>query len=146
MASIWRPGLTVEALNEPHIGGSMAWHLGLRFTEIGPDYLRATLPVDERTRQPAGILHGGASVVLAETIGSVASGVLDGHEDLHHVGLEVNANHLRQVQGGLVTGTVRPVHPGRTTQVWDIRIEDEAGRITCIARLTVMTLGPRRAD
>ena len=143
MASIWRPGLTVEALNEPHIGGSMAWHLGLRFTEIGDDFLRATLPVNEYTRQPAGILHGGASVVLAETIGSVASGVLAGHDELHHVGLEISANHLRQVRDGLVTGTVRPIHTGRTTQVWDIRLTDDAGKLTCISRLTVMTLGSR---
>lgn len=143
MDSIWRPGLTVEALNGPRIGGSMAWHLGVRFTEIGPDFLRATMPVNELTRQPAGILHGGASVVLAETIGSVASAVLAGHENVRHVGLEVNANHLRQVEDGLVTGTVRPIHTGRATQVWDIRLHDDAGRITCISRLTVMSLGPR---
>ncbi len=143
MDSIWRPGLTLAELNGPDVGGSMAWRLGMRFTEIGPDYLRATLPVDERTRQPAGILHGGASVVLAETIGSVASGVLAGHEGLRHVGLEVNANHLRQVAEGHVTGTVRPIHTGRLTQVWDIRITDPMDRITCIARLTVMTLGAR---
>lgn len=141
--SIWRPGLTVEQLNAPRIGGSMAWYLGVRFSEIGPDYLKATMPVNEFTRQPAGILHGGANVVLAETIGSVASGVLAGHEDLHHVGLEVNANHLRGVTDGSVTATVRPIHTGKTTQIWDIRIEDEAGRISCVSRLTVMTLGPR---
>jgi uncharacterized protein (TIGR00369 family) len=82
-------------------------------------------------------------VVLAETIGSVASGVLAGHEGLRHVGLEVNANHLRAVSEGLVTATVRPLHTGKTTQIWDIRIEDEAGRISCVSRLTVMTLGPR---
>lgn len=141
--SIWRSGLTVEQLNEPRIGGSMAWHLGVRFTEVGPDYLRATMPVTEHTRQPAGILHGGANVVLAETIGSVASAMLAWHEQLRHVGLEVNANHLRSVPDGTVTGTARPIHTGRRTQVWDIRIEDEAGRITCISRLTVMTVGQR---
>lgn len=141
--SIWRPGLTVEQLNGPRIGGSMAWHLGVRFTEVGPDYLRATMPVTEHTRQPAGILHGGANVVLAETVGSVASAMLAGHEQRRHVGLEVNANHLRSVADGTVTATARPVHAGRSTQIWDIRIEDEAGRITCISRLTVMTVGQR---
>lgn len=139
--SIWRTGLTLAYLNRDEVGGSMAWLLGMRFTEIGPDYLRATLPVSDQTRQPAGILHGGASVVLAETIGSVASAMLAGHEALRHVGLEINANHLRQVADGHVTGTVRPIHTGRTTQVWDIRIQDAAGRMTCISRLTVMTLG-----
>jgi uncharacterized protein (TIGR00369 family) len=141
--SIWRDGLTLEQLNAPRIGGSMAWHLGVRFTEVGPDYLKATMPVNEYTRQPAGIIHGGANVVLAETIGSVASAVLAGHEGLRHVGLEVNANHLRGVSEGHVTATVRPVHIGKSTQIWDIRIEDEAGRISCISRLTVMTLSPR---
>ncbi|MGK2942888.1 MAG: hotdog fold thioesterase [Immundisolibacter sp.] len=144
--SIWRPGLTVEQLNAPHMGGSMAWRLGMRFIEVGPDYLRATLPVNELTRQPAGILHGGANVVLAETIGSVASGVLAGHEGDRHVGLEVNANHLRAVTDGEVTATVRPLHTGRRTQVWDIRIEDSAGRITCVSRLTVLTVGPRQGE
>lgn len=139
--SIWRAGLTLAYLNRDEVGGSMAWRLGMRFTEVGPDYLRATLPVNDQTRQPAGILHGGASVVLAETIGSVASAMLAGHEGLRHVGLEISANHLRQVADGYVTGTVRPVHTGRSTQVWDIRIEDPAGRMVCISRLTVMTLG-----
>ncbi|GAB4360607.1 MAG: hotdog fold thioesterase [Immundisolibacter sp.] len=141
--SIWRSGLTVEQLNRPSIGGSMAWHLGVRFTEVGPDYLRATMPVNEYTRQPAGILHGGANVTLAETVGSVASAMLAGHEQWRHVGLEVNANHLRRVADGTVTATARPLHIGRSTQVWDVRIEDEAGRITCICRLTVMTVGQR---
>jgi 1,4-dihydroxy-2-naphthoyl-CoA hydrolase len=141
--SIWRPGITLEQMNAPHLSGSMAQHLGMRFTEIGPDYLKATLPVNEFTRQPAGILHGGANVVLAETLGSYASSMLAGHEGLRHVGLEVNANHLRSATDGEVTATVRPIHTGRTTQVWDIRIEDSAGRITCVSRLTIMTLGPR---
>lgn len=110
--------------------------LGIRFTEIGPDFLRGTMPVDARTHQPYGLLHGGASVVLAETLGSTAGGLCapEGHGV---VGIEINANHLRGVRSGQVTGTARPLHVGRSTQVWDIRIEDEAGRLVCMSRLTL---------
>src|SRR5690606_14581100 len=113
--------------------------LGIVFTEIGPDYLRATMPVDARTRQPYGLLHGGASVLLAETLGSTA-GMLCVDEGKGVVGIEINANHLRGVRQGQVTGTVRPVHVGRSTQVWDIRIEDAAGRLACVSRLTVAVI------
>jgi uncharacterized protein (TIGR00369 family) len=110
--------------------------LGIVFTEVGPDYLRATMPVDARTRQPYGLLHGGASVLLAETLGSSA-GMLCVDEDSIVVGIEINANHLRGVRDGLVTGTTRPLHLGRSTQVWEIRIEDDAGRLVCVSRLTL---------
>ncbi len=110
--------------------------LGIVFTELGPDFLRATMPVDARTRQPYGLLHGGASVLLAETLGSSA-GNLCVDDDTMCVGIEINANHLVAVREGLVTGTARPLHIGRRTQVWDIRIEDAAGRLACVARLTL---------
>ncbi len=115
--------------------------LGIVFTEIGPDFLRATMPVDARTHQPYGLLHGGASVLLAETLGSSAGGLCapEGHGV---VGIEINANHLRGVRSGTVTGTARPLHVGRSTQVWEIRIEDAAGRLVCISRLT-LALVPR---
>ena len=113
--------------------------LGIEFTEIGPDYLRATMPVDERTRQPYGLLHGGASVLLAETLGSTAGGMcVDDGEGV--VGIEINANHLRGVREGEVTGTARPLHLGRSTQVWEIRIEDPRGRLACISRLTLAVI------
>jgi len=110
--------------------------LGIVFTGIGPDWLRATMPVDARTHQPHGLLHGGASVLLAETLGSSAGGLCT-PDGCGVVGIEINANHLRGVRGGIVTGTARPLHVGRSTQVWEIRIEDEAGRSVCVSRLTL---------
>ena len=132
---IFRRATSVEALNAMSPGTAMA-PLGIVFTEVGPDYLRATMPVDARTRQPYGLLHGGASVLLAETLGSSA-GMLCADEDSIVVGIEINANHLRGVREGTVTGTARPLHLGRSTQVWEIRIEDEAGRPVCVSRLTL---------
>lgn len=111
--------------------------LGIEFTEIGPDFLRGTMPVDGRTRQPFGLLHGGASVALAETLGSLAGNMCLDPKQAFAVGLDINANHLRAVKSGLVTGTARALHIGRSTQVWEIRIEDLEGNLTCIARLTV---------
>ncbi|MCC4591765.1 hotdog fold thioesterase [Xanthomonas sacchari] len=111
-------------------------HLGIVFTEAGPDWLRATMPVDARTRQPYGLLHGGASVVLAETLGSTAGNLCVGPGRIC-VGLEINANHLRAARSGTVTGTARPLHVGRTTQVWEIHIEDAAGKPVCVSRLTL---------
>ena len=123
--------------------GTIDGHLGVRITEIGDDYLRGSMPVDERTRQPYGLLHGGASVVLAETLGSLAAALTVDHDVKYCVGLEVNANHLRSARSGRVTGTARPEHIGSTTQVWSIRIRDEQDRPTCIARLTVAVV-PRK--
>jgi 1,4-dihydroxy-2-naphthoyl-CoA hydrolase len=117
--------------------------IGIRITEIGDDFLAGTMPVDERTRQPYGILHGGASVALAETLGSTAA-MLCCEEGTAAVGLDINANHLRAVREGTVTGVARPVHIGRSTQVWEIRIANEAGNPTCISRLT-MAVVPQRA-
>lgn len=112
-------------------------HLGIVFTGVGEDWLQATMPVDERTRQPYGLLHGGASVVLAETLGSSAGNLCVDTASQVCVGLEINANHLRAARSGVVTGTARALHVGRTTQVWEIRIENEAGKPVCISRLTL---------
>ena len=136
---IWQQPLSVESLNQFGLG-SMGAHLGITFVEVGPDFLRATMPVDARTKQPFGLLHGGASVALAETLGSVAAYGCVNADAKRCVGLEINANHIRAVREGQVTGTVRPVHVGRGTHVWQIRICDEAKRLTCLSRLTMAVL------
>ena len=133
---IWFNQPSVEEFNsrpKNHIGAV----LGIELTEIGDDYLKGTMPVDERTHQPYGILHGGASVVLAETLGSIASNLVLNPERNMGVGLEINANHLRPVKSGFVTGICTPIHIGGKTHIWDIKIYNEAGKMTCISRLTV---------
>ena len=120
--------------------GTMGEHIGIVFTEIGDDYLKATMPVDHRTRQPYGLLHGGASVALAETLGSVASSLVLDTSVFICVGLEINANHIRSARQGLVTGIASPIHLGSSTHVWDIKIYDERERLLCISRLTVAIL------
>ena len=141
--SIWFLQAVPEALND--LGaGTMVEHLGIEFLEIGEDSLVARMPVDSRTIQPAGLLNGGASVALAETLGSVAATLCVDLADTACVGLEINANHIRSVRFGFVTGVARPIHLGTSTQVWDIRITDEQGRLTCICRLTMAVL--KRAD
>ena len=137
--ALFRSGVTLADLNAMSKNTAME-PLGIRFTELGPDYLRGTMPVDKRTHQPYGLLHGGASVLLAETLGSSAGG-LCAPEGKGVVGIEINANHLRGVREGVVTGTARPLHVGGSTQVWEIRIEDEAGRLVCISRLTLAVVG-----
>ena len=138
---MFRAGVTVDDLNALSRNTAME-PLGIVFTEIGPDYLRATMPVDARTHQPYGLLHGGASVLLAETLGSSAGGLCapEGHGV---VGIEINANHLRGVRAGVVTGTARPLHVGRSTQVWDMKIENDAGELVCISRLTLAVVRRR---
>jgi 1,4-dihydroxy-2-naphthoyl-CoA hydrolase len=118
----------------------MLGHLGIRFIEIGDDYLVATMPVDHRTQQPFGLLHGGASVALAESMGSVGSQLCLDADQFFCVGLEINANHIRAVRSGQVKGVARPLHIGRRTQVWDIRIYDEQERLVCVSRLTLAVL------
>lgn len=118
-------------------------HLGIRWQEIGDNFLKATMPVDDRTRQPYGLLHGGASCVLAETIGSVAAAMAVDNQKYFVVGLEINANHIRSVKEGTVTGTATPIHLGSNTQIWDIKIHDEKENLICISRLTVAVL-PRK--
>ncbi|MBO9563341.1 MAG: hotdog fold thioesterase [Niastella sp.] len=114
--------------------------IGLEFTEIGTDFLKGRMPVDHRTHQPYGLLHGGASCVLAETLGSVASALVIDQSKFICVGLEINANHVRGVRSGFVTGTASPIHIGASTHVWDIRITDERDKLVCISRLTVAIL------
>ncbi|SDJ98469.1 hotdog fold thioesterase [Microbulbifer yueqingensis] len=134
--NIWHRTATLAELNEMS-GSCMPGHLGVEISEIGDDYLQATMPVDQRTRQPMGILHGGASVVLAETLGSIAANMVVDGEKYYCVGQEINANHLRPVPEGIVTGTARPIHIGRRSQVWEIRITEAGGKLSCISRITM---------
>jgi 1,4-dihydroxy-2-naphthoyl-CoA hydrolase len=139
--SIWFQPTTIEQVNALFAGvRDINQHLDLQLTEIGDDYLRGTLPVDERTRQPFGLLHGGANVVLAETLGSVASNLMLDPGKFHAVGQQISANHLRSARSGRVTGTARPVHIGGRSQVWDIQIHDAAGKLTCVSRLTMAVI------
>jgi len=141
--SIWKQDVSVDTINT-WSKNTLMEALGIRITERGEDFLRGTMPVDARTHQPYGLLHGGASVALAETLGSTAAMLtLDPEQELT-VGLDINANHVRGVRSGTVTGTARPLHIGRTTQVWEIRIENEGGSLVCISRLT-MAVVPARA-
>lgn len=136
---IWFSNFTPEMLNDRpknHMGA----FLDIQFTEVTEDTLSATMPVDERTHQPAGILHGGASVVLAETLGSIASYMVIDPDKYQAVGLEINANHLRPVKSGLVTGICKPLHIGAKTHVWEIKIYNDKGKMNCISRLTVAIL------
>lgn len=133
---IWFSEFNPEQLNDRpknHMGA----FLDIKFTQVENDALTATMPVDERTHQPAGILHGGASVVLAETLGSIASYMCIDPEKYQAVGLEINANHLRPVKSGLVTGICKPLHIGAKTHVWEIKIYNDKGKMNCISRLTV---------
>ena len=123
---------------------TMAEHLGMEWVELGPDYLKLRMPVDHRTQQPYGILHGGASCALAETVGSVASHLMIDNDQFICVGLEINANHIRSVKEGFITATASALHVGNSTHVWDIKIHDDAGKLICISRLTVAIL-PKRA-
>jgi 1,4-dihydroxy-2-naphthoyl-CoA hydrolase len=140
--SIWRSPLPVEALNAGG-GNTLMRPLGIEFTEIGEDFIRGTMPVDARTHQPYGMLHGGASVVLAETLGSMGASMCVDSAQYLCVGQEINANHVRSVRSGRVTGTARPLHVGSRSQVWSIDIVNEAGALVCVSRLTVAVI-PRR--
>jgi 1,4-dihydroxy-2-naphthoyl-CoA hydrolase len=143
--SIWFASPSIEDANrrmQPVLGG----HLGILFTEFGTDYLRGTMPVEARTHQPMGILHGGASVVLAETLGSVAANYVVDPAKFYCVGQEINANHLRAVKSGVVTGTARAIHLGGRSQVWGIEIRDAQDRLTCISRLTIAIVDSTRME
>jgi 1,4-dihydroxy-2-naphthoyl-CoA hydrolase len=122
---------------------TMGEYIGIRFSEVGENYLKATMPVDHRTRQPYGLLHGGASVALAETLGSVGAAMVIDPEQFICVGQEINANHLRAVREGSVTGITTPIHIGSSSHVWEIKIYDEAEKLVCISRLTVAILKKR---
>ena len=119
---------------------SLAAHIGIEFTELGADCIRARMPVYNRTRQPFGILHGGASVALAETLGSTGAGLVIDRSKYRCVGQEINANHVRAARDGFVIGTARPLHIGKRSHVWDIRITDEQDRLVCISRITMAIL------
>ena len=121
----------------------MVEHLGIVYTDIGKDYISAKMPVDHRTRQPLGLLHGGASVALAETLGSVAATFSVDFEKYVCVGLEINANHVKSVREGWVFGTAKPVHLGKSTQIWEIVINNESGELVCISRLTLAVIKKR---
>ncbi len=142
MMSIWKQPPDLDRLNAMS-ANTMMEVLGIRFTAYGDDWLRGSMPVDHRTHQPFGLLHGGASVVLAETLGSSAALLtLDPTQELA-VGLDINANHIRGVRSGTVTGTARMLHLGRSTQVWEIRIENEAGALVCVSRITMAVVPAR---
>jgi len=133
--SIWNASISLDQANESAIG-TLVEHLGIEFTEIGEDYMKATMPVDNRHRQPMGILNGGASVALAESLGSLAA-QLAADPGNYCVGLDINANHLKSVKEGLLTAIAKPIHMGRSTQVWSINIYNSDGEIVCVSRLTM---------
>lgn len=141
MSRVWTQDISVQILTDLHRDTAVQ-HLGMEFLEVGDDFITARVPVDTRTKQPYGLLHGGVSVVLAETLGScgAAFSCPPGHRA---VGLDINANHLRGATSGWVTGTTRPVHIGRTTQVWQIDLKNDAGELTCVSRITMAVLQPR---
>ncbi len=136
---IWFDDFPLEAINE-RAENTMVKHLGIRFVELGDDFLRAEMPVDNRTRQTYGILHGGASMALAETLGSVACSLCLDLSQKYCVGLAINGNFIRQVKEGRVIGAARPLHLGRRTHLWEIRIENEAGKLVCVSRMTLAIL------
>lgn len=143
--SLWPRDYTLEELNTINCGNLLG-HLGIEFVDINSESLTARMPVDQRTTQPFGLLHGGASVALAESVGSFAGFLALRDSSKTTVGLEINANHLRPVTSGFVYGVARPLHLGRNTQVWDIRINDEKGRLVCVARLTVAIVPRPKED
>jgi 1,4-dihydroxy-2-naphthoyl-CoA hydrolase len=134
--SIWRTQTSVEQLQE-HSRNTLAETIGIRVTEVGPDFLRATMPVNPKTHQPMGVLHGGASVALAETVGSLAATMCIDRTLYVCLGQEINANHLRPISSGTVTATARPFHIGKRSHVWSIEIRDEREKLVCISRLTI---------
>jgi 1,4-dihydroxy-2-naphthoyl-CoA hydrolase len=138
--TVWKRPISVELLTLNNADSAVT-HLGIEFLEVGGDFIRARVPVDQRTRQPYGLLHGGVSVVLAETLGScgAAFAAPEGHRT---VGLDINANHLKGTTSGWVTGITRPVHIGRSTQVWAIEMRNDAGELTCVSRITMAMLLP----
>lgn len=141
--AIWKKPISLEDLARIHVGTAVE-RLGIEFTAVGDDWIEARVPVDERTRQPYGRLHGGVSVVLAETLGSCGAhySAPEGHMT---VGLDINANHIRAARGGWVTGRATAVHVGRTTQVWQIDLKDEAGKLVCVSRITMAVVDEAQA-
>jgi 1,4-dihydroxy-2-naphthoyl-CoA hydrolase len=136
---IFKEGVTPDALNK-WSRNTLSEQLGIEFTAVGEDFLEARMPVDKRTHQPMGLLHGGASVSLAETMGSVAATLCVDQSKFFCVGLEINANHLKGVREGFVTGVTKPIHIGKKTQVWEIKITSEQNELVCISRITMAVL------
>jgi 1,4-dihydroxy-2-naphthoyl-CoA hydrolase len=136
---IFKPNISLEILNSWG-ENTMTDFLDIKFTKIGDDYLEATMPVSPKTKQPLGLLHGGANVVLAETLGSLAATLTVDTTKQYCVGLEINANHLKSVKEGIVTGVTRPVHLGKKTQVWEVKIYTEQGDLSCISRITMAVI------
>ena len=136
---IWQTDISVEGLTERG-KNTIVEHLGIEFTEVGDNYITARMPVDQRTKQPIGIMHGGASCVLAETVGSMAANYCVDIKQQYCVGLDINTNHIRPAKNGYVIGTARPFHIGKSTQVWGIEIVDEAGKLVSVTRLTMAVL------
>ena len=136
---MWFARCTIEDI-KPFIKGNLCENLGIELTELGEDFLKAKMPVDHRTKQATGILHGGASVALAETLGSIASSLCVDFSKSYCVGLEINANHIRSVSDGYVYGTARPLHVGKSTHIWEIKIENQQGKLTCISRITMAVI------
>jgi len=132
-------GVTIQMLNDLSVN-TMVAHLGITFTEVGDDFLVAKMPVDHRTHQPLGLLHGGASVALAETLGSVAAHICVDPQTQYCVGLEINANHVKGIRSGFVFGKTTPIHIGKKTQVWDIRITNEQNELICVSRITMAVI------
>lgn len=139
---IFKESATVESINA-WARNTLPGHIGIEFTAIGDDFLEARMPVDDRTRQPLGMLHGGASVALAETLGSVAA-TLCVDESRFCVGLEINANHIKSVRDGFVTGITKPIHIGKQTQIWEIRISNDLDQLICISRITIAVLEKKK--
>ncbi|MDG1495818.1 MAG: hotdog fold thioesterase [Porticoccaceae bacterium] len=140
MSSIWHNRPKLEMMNGEMNSGTIVEHLGIKITEVGDDFLRGTMPADARTFQPYGVVHGGANVVLAETLGSIAGAHVIDFRTTKCLGQEVSASHLRPVSSGLVTGTARPIHLGRRSHIWEIRLEDDRGKLTCLSKLTLAIL------
>jgi 1,4-dihydroxy-2-naphthoyl-CoA hydrolase len=138
----FRPGITIEILNK-FSANTLAGHLGIEVTEIGEDSITAKMPVDHRTHQPLGLLHGGASVALAETLGSVGAMCCLDFDKQYCVGLEINANHIKSAKSGFVFGTAKPIHVGKRTQVWEIRIVNESRELVCVSRITLAVIDKR---
>jgi 1,4-dihydroxy-2-naphthoyl-CoA hydrolase len=136
---VFNPDITLESLNKMS-PNTMTEHLGILFTKIGDDFIEATMPVDHRTHQPLGLLHGGASVVLAETLGSIAATCCVDMSKQYCVGLEINANHIKSIREGFVTGRTTPVHIGKRTQVWEIKITNSANELICVSRITMAVI------
>lgn len=141
--SIWKNKPTIEILQQMS-KGNMLTHIGIEFIEVGDDFIKAKMPVDYRTHQPLGLLHGGASVVLAESLGSSAGSFCVNTPDEYVVGIEINANHIKSVRSGFVIGIAQPIHIGKHTHIWSVKIKNEQEQLVCISRITLQVLQSKK--